>query len=71
MIRRPFLFGVDMTEIITERLVLRPLRDDDAQALANAANNYEVVREGIVDTLLLKGVNHVYTVLTRERWLSL
>ncbi len=32
---------------------------------------FETVREDEVDTLLLKGVNHVYTVLTRERWLSL
>lgn len=33
-----------MTEIRTERLVLRHLRDKDAPALAKAANNYEVVR---------------------------
>ena len=33
-----------MKEIKTERLVLRQLRDKDAPALAQAANNYEVVK---------------------------
>ena len=32
---------------------------------------FEIVSEGLIDTLLLKRANHVYTVLTRERWLSL
>jgi len=36
--------GLGMTEIRTERLVLRSLQDSDAEALANAANNYEIVR---------------------------
>ena len=33
-----------MTEIRTERLILRHLRDSDAPALAKAADNYEVAR---------------------------
>ncbi len=33
-----------MTEIVTERLLLRGLRDSDAQALVEAANNFEVAR---------------------------
>jgi RimJ/RimL family protein N-acetyltransferase len=53
-----------MTELKTERLVLKPPTDGDKHALVEHLNDFEVVR-------WLSNVPHPYTLLDAEEWIEI